>query len=128
MQVMLLWNIKLTGEKSKMLVNGSRGVIVGWKSTEQILGERWVKGREDRCEWDGSIFDLLRKSGIECVPVVQFRNGSVVDCVPVAFTHEVLNVGVCTRLQVKYFQLVHHSIPTFHFAEGLYYASATHFT
>lgn len=104
-QVMLLWNIKQKGKKSEMLVNGSRGVIVGWKSTEQILDEYYVEGREERCEWDYSIFDLLRKSGIECVPVVQFRNGSVVDCVPQAFTHEVLNVGVCTRLQVKYFQL-----------------------
>jgi hypothetical protein len=99
---MLLWNIRLKGKKSEMLVNGSRGIIVGWKSTEQILYENYVKGREEQCEW---VCDLLRKSGIECVPVVQFRNGSVVDCVPQAFTHEVLNVGVCTRLQVKYSQL-----------------------
>lgn len=128
MQVMLLWNIRLKGPKSEMLVNGSRGVIVGWKSTEQILFEEFVMGQEERCGWDDSIFYLLEKSGIECVPVVQFRNGSVVDCVPEAFTHEVLNVGVCTRLQVKYSQLVHHSILTSHVAEGLHDASATHFS
>lgn len=118
---MLLWNLDLSAPKSEMLVNGSRGLIVGWKSKEKKMKELSTKTAEDfrhekmyeslktpignnpktaeefRHE---KMYEALKKSSIKNIPIVQFTNGRVEDCVPVEFDHDVLNVGKCTRLQV----------------------------
>jgi hypothetical protein len=99
---MLLWNLDLEGKESD-LVNGSRGVVVGWKSKEEKLEEMPPRITKPKTADDYKykrISENLDKSSIDQIPIVQFRNGRVVDCVPESFTYRILNVGDCVRLQV----------------------------
>lgn len=104
-QVMLLRNLELEGKESD-LVNGSRGVVVGWKSKEEEMKElsQEIKPskRYDPDESPSmSAYKRLKRSSIEFIPIVKFRNGRCIDCVPELFEYPVLNVGVCRRLQVS---------------------------
>ncbi|KAG0601459.1 hypothetical protein M758_11G112900 [Ceratodon purpureus] len=103
-QVMLLRNLELLGKKSD-LVNGSRGVVVGWKSKEDKLKELELdKTRPRYCDLDEikptSAYKRLKSSSIEFIPIVEFRNGRTIDCIPELFDYPILNVGECQRLQV----------------------------
>ncbi|KAG0557291.1 hypothetical protein KC19_11G117400 [Ceratodon purpureus] len=107
-QVMLVRNMQLAGKESD-LVNGSRGVVVGWTSREEKL---------EKITWKLSLFRTpkfktnpvedrllhiagkLSQSTIEFIPIVAFRNGRVIDCDPEMFDYQVLKVGLCTRVQV----------------------------
>lgn len=102
-QVMLLWNLELKGKESD-LVNGSRGVVVGWKSKQEKLKELEKKGSR-YCDLDEikptSAYKRLKCSSIKFIPVVAFRNQRTVDCIPELFDYPILNVGECRRLQVR---------------------------
>ena len=102
-------NMQLAGKESD-LVNGSRGVVVGWTSREEKL---------EKITWKLSLFRTpkfktnpvedrllhiagkLSQSTIEFIPIVAFRNGRVIDCDPEMFDYQVLKVGSCTRVQVS---------------------------
>lgn len=104
-QVMLLWNLELKGKESD-LVNGSRGVVVGWKSKEEKLkeleSEYDCSRHRDLDEIKStSAYKRLKCSNIKFIPVVAFRNQRTVDCIPELFDYPILNVGECRRLQVR---------------------------
>lgn len=99
---MLLWNLDLEGKESD-LVNGSRGVVVGWKPKEKKMEEMPPPTTKPKTADDYKykrIFENLNNSSVDQIPIVRFRNGRVVDCVPESFTYRILNVGDCVRLQV----------------------------
>jgi len=112
---MLLKNLILEGKESD-LVNGSRGILVGWKPKDQVLHEcqerlkECAKIQRERPETDEERRVRIRAerkvyningSTIEEVPIVRFRNGRIIDCVPEKFSYEMLNVGECIRWQVS---------------------------
>lgn len=108
-QVMLLRNLELAGKESD-LVNGSRGVVIGWKSKKEKLealqrkversppSQNKINSKEVKLR---SSIDKLTRSSIEFIPVVSFRNGRTIDCIPELFEYPILNVGECRRLQVS---------------------------
>jgi hypothetical protein len=105
---MLLWNLELEGKESD-LVNGSRGVVVGWKSKEEKLkelesGYDWSRYRDLDEIKPTSAYKRLKCSNIKFIPVVAFRNQRTVDCIPELFDYPILNVGECQRLQVRTIQ------------------------
>ncbi|CAM6122355.1 unnamed protein product [Calypogeia fissa] len=105
-QVILLRNLLRPGSQTMTLVNGSRGVVVGWTPREQALadltaerenlGEGTLKKKFLTQNW----IKCLQESDFDMVPRVKFRNGQTIDIVPMVFSHEVVNVGECTRIQV----------------------------
>lgn len=106
MQVMLLRNLDLTGRKSD-LVNGSRGVVVGWKTKAEKLAELSIEHNRSKKNKDSgesgpmSAYERLKNSSLKFIPIVKFRNERHMDCIPELFEYEVLNVGKCRRLQVS---------------------------
>lgn len=108
-------NLILEGKKSD-LVNGSRGILVGWKPKDQVLdeslehlktlarilreGNETDEGRRERFREEQTVYNLS-ESTLEEVPIVRFKNGRVIACVPEKFSYEVLNVGECIRWQVS---------------------------
>lgn len=111
---MLLRNLELEGNEND-LVNGSRGILVGWKPREQVLDECFQlqqecvatlrKGYETNEERKIRIrveqkIDNLTCSTIEHIPIVKFMNNRRITCVPEKFSYEFLNVGECIRWQV----------------------------
>ncbi|KAG0609116.1 hypothetical protein M758_8G159100 [Ceratodon purpureus] len=113
-QVMLLRNLDQKGNEND-LVNGSRGILVGWKSKEKVLNECFVdqsgcaeilrnrpetnEERRVRIRVEQKIVNL-NNSSIDPIPIVRFRNERLIDCVPEKFSYEFLNVGECIRWQV----------------------------
>ena len=112
---MLLRNLEIEGNE-KDLVNGSRGILVGWKSKEKVLSECLFRQHEcaeilrKRSETNEERkvrirveqkIDNLNNSIIDPIPIVRFRNGRLIDCVPEKFSYEFLNVGECIRIQVS---------------------------
>ncbi|KAG0601460.1 hypothetical protein M758_11G113000 [Ceratodon purpureus] len=110
-QVMLLRNLELAGRESD-LVNGSRGVVIGWKSKQEKLVALQRKVEQFKSA-DGpklkthpeeakllSAIGKLKLSSIEFIPIVAFRNGRSIECDPELFEYPILNVGECRRLQV----------------------------
>lgn len=72
-QVMLLRNLDMSGEED-MLVNGSRGVVVG--------------------------FVASNTESSRTVPLIRFGNGRELPIPPIEFTREVPDAGTCTRIQI----------------------------
>jgi hypothetical protein len=103
---MLLQNLELEGKESD-IVNGSRGVVVGWKSKRKKLKELEKKGPR-YCDLDKirptSAYERLNCSSIKFIPVVASQNKRTVDCIPELFDYPILNVGECQRLQVRTIQ------------------------
>lgn len=103
-------NLVLEGSESD-LVNGSRGILVGWKAKDVVLAEleklleKYSESGTEKERWERSRtkqkISNLSRSSITDVPVVKFRNGQRISCVPEKFSYEILNVGECTRLQVS---------------------------
>jgi len=92
-QVMLLKNLDLVGSKDSMLVNGSRGVVIGWKMRDEKLLE--MNSETERCA-----YNILQRSNVNQIPIVKFKNGREFDCMPCEFSCLVLKVGECKRFQV----------------------------
>ncbi|KAL2643771.1 hypothetical protein R1flu_011358 [Riccia fluitans] len=105
-QVMLTRNIKRPGSDKLSLVNGSRGIVVGWTHRGEALDDlakEMDKATPSGGKKKNSMFDFLKAmddSNFEMIPRVQFRNGRTVDVLPMIFTFEVLTVGECTRVQI----------------------------
>ncbi|BBN03582.1 ATP-dependent DNA helicase PIF1 [Marchantia polymorpha subsp. ruderalis] len=104
-QVMLIRNIKRPGSQKLSLVNGSRGIIVGWTERTHALdelAEEFQKAGEGGKK-KTSMFDWMKSiddSNFEMIPRVKFRNGQTLNVLPMNFDFEVLNVGECTRIQI----------------------------
>lgn len=104
-QVMLVRNLTLTGKESD-LVNGSRGVVVGWAFRDVILEEcravlRSKQYPETPKEVEAQLmYDKLKATCFNLIPIVRFRNGREIYCVPERFSYEILNTGECVRWQV----------------------------
>ena len=109
---MLLRNLELRGRESD-LVNGSRGVVIGWKSKQvklealqrKVEGFKSPNGAKHKMQPEEaklfSTIGKLKRSSIEFIPVVAFRNGRAIECDPELFEYPILNVGECRRLQVS---------------------------
>eukprot|EP00897_Mesotaenium_endlicherianum_P008653 jgi/Mesen1/7816/ME000413S07065 len=126
---MLLRNLDLDADRDGMLVNGSRGVIIGWKSKGEAAQEvedelaalrlatssatpgggaragsaRGTAGEEERRvrEWRlQSAAKKFRESHLESLPVVRFQNGRQMAIAPEKFDHAVPGSGTCVRIQV----------------------------
>ena len=106
---MLLRNLELRGKKSD-LVNGSRGVVIGWKSKKEKLEVLKLKAEQFKSPQHKmhpkeakllSTIAKLERSSIEFIPVVAFRNGRAIECDPELFEYPILNVGECRRWQVS---------------------------
>jgi hypothetical protein len=106
---MLLRNLELAGRESD-LVNGSRGVVVGWKSRQEkvdALQREVAKFKSPSWKMNPeearlrSIIGKLIRSSTEFIPVVAFRNGRKIDCDPEIFDYPVFGVGECSRVQVS---------------------------
>lgn len=119
---MLLRNLIMEGNEGD-LVNGSRGILVGFKSKGDTLfecqerlkectkimrertetdEERRIRIREERKVYN------LNESTFKEIPIVRFRNGRIIACVPEKFSYEILNVGECIRWQVSTVIFLHH--------------------
>ncbi|KAG6541057.1 hypothetical protein Mapa_017544 [Marchantia paleacea] len=104
-QVMLTRNIKRPGSQKLSLVNGSRGIIVGWTERTHALDElaEELEQAGEGGKKKSSTFDWLKSiddSNFEMIPRVKFRNGQTLNVLPMTFNFEVLNVGECTRIQI----------------------------
>eukprot|EP01130_Rhizamoeba_saxonica_P000469 TRINITY_DN1042_c0_g1_i2.p1 TRINITY_DN1042_c0_g1~~TRINITY_DN1042_c0_g1_i2.p1 ORF type:complete len:846 (+),score=176.66 TRINITY_DN1042_c0_g1_i2:368-2539(+) len=120
-QVLLTKNLDLTGDSKSMLVNGSRGVLIGYKQKgiliRHILGK--LKGARNMLK--GSYHDdFISNSSVQriiyklkkqlqflltdlcgpSVPIVRFANGRTVPVFPEMFTSYVGGVGKCIRFQI----------------------------
>jgi len=80
-QVMLIWNVDVRAPPGHKLVNGSRGVIVGWKDKGELLNELIIESDDDT---SGSNFykmrlqdqiSRLKEYNAEWLSVVRFANG-----------------------------------------------------
>ena len=105
-QVMLLRNVAIKGNESD-LGNGSRGVVVGWKSKGAILDECLdvlehtdSPGTPEAFEAQQTQAKLLQATEFDTIPIVKFRNGRVLNCLPEKFSYEIPNVGECIGHQV----------------------------
>lgn len=87
-QVMLLKNMTIAGVQ---LVNGSRGVVVGFRDKAGVLLDR-PEG--------SAVANLLGSWPGTEVPVVRFIGGAEVEVLPATFTAPMHGAGECTRVQV----------------------------
>jgi ATP-dependent DNA helicase PIF1 len=85
-QVMLLKNLCMD-EHQLPLVNGSRGVVTGFRDKHLVALEQ-PELRPTLWQWRGTK-----------LPVVRFVNGAEVTIMPAMFTCEIHGAGVCERLQ-----------------------------
>ena len=79
---MLQWNVDL-GSAQK-LVNGSRGVVVEWKSKDQVQKELSTREDDHGMKQEDRV---QRLAGFDCthLPVVKFHNGRVCTVHPEEF-------------------------------------------
>ncbi|KAK9836342.1 hypothetical protein WJX81_007050 [Elliptochloris bilobata] len=102
-QVMLLKNLELgtAGNGSRMLVNGSRGVITGMVSKREYLEKKYgdAGGANAPPPGNPTAIMLQRWPG-EWLPTVQYTNGREEVLLPCEFTSEMAAIGVCRRIQL----------------------------
>ena len=120
-QVMLLQNEILSEEDkdrtpvSKRLVNGSRGVVIGWapapdaKDSDEQRGSKpssAVRGTGGEGGVGGEGSGEAAKAAVEppasetLYPLVQFVNGRTKVIIPASFEKEIYLLGTCVRTQV----------------------------
>lgn len=96
-QVMLLRNLDLKSGSDRMLVNGSRGVVIGF---------RIMEGLEDPSESDDELESFLDSDDEpeswagEQIPIVRFLNGRETAIFPQEFSCDLSGYGSCVRMQV----------------------------
>ncbi|KXZ49200.1 hypothetical protein GPECTOR_22g790 [Gonium pectorale] len=98
-QVMLVWN----KDMSTSLVNGSRGVVVGFTSDteeqqKQALAMAAARGEAEGLEIAREVRRWFRNNHV--LPVVKFTNDQEVAVGPAIFTSSVYGYGVCVRVQM----------------------------
>ena len=106
-QVMLLRNLELTGGASRMLVNGSRGVIAYFLSREEARAKLLAEIKETKGSLGEQAASNLQRrlSSLDAtshtmVPVVSFMNGVRERVIyPELFEQEVPGLGMCKRIQ-----------------------------
>ena len=109
-QVMLVRNLDLTSDDG-MLVNGSRGVVTGFATKEEVLrnlrsaststseaGKQSTLGID--MEDVMTKISILNRISLEKLPVVKFTNGREETIFPFEFSREIPLVGKCLRLQL----------------------------
>ena len=119
-QVMLLRNLELSGGATKMLVNGSRGVVADLVSVADVVARLRQDIQACRsghvppefahlggARAQGEALVALQRRLTRCeqfqfpaLPLIKFRNGVERVIYPESFEHDVHNMGTVTRLQV----------------------------
>jgi len=109
-QVMLLKNLDLGS--SQLLVNGSRGVIVGFQMDIQSLlinlvtdlqklkKDKRKSARYAAIDIRSKIESILSQTNTPKIPIVKFVNGREEVILPEYFTTEISGIGRCVRYQL----------------------------